>query len=133
MKYTFIMTGRPKSDNLANLYKDYLNRLKNFGNVDLLLFPEIGFKKEPTPKQIELRLNEEAKTIIETQKTLRDMEQLVQVSKSTIHKDMQQRLIELDEDLYEQVQNIFENHIKIRHIHGGESTKKKYMSKLKKL
>lgn len=66
MKYTFIMTGRPKSDNLANLYKDYLNRLKNFGNVDLLLFPEIGFKKEPTPKQIELRLNEEAKTIIET-------------------------------------------------------------------
>ena len=66
MKYTFIMTGRPKSDNLANLYKDYVNRLKNFGNVDLLLFPEIGFKKEPTPKQIELRLNEEAKTIIET-------------------------------------------------------------------
>ena len=66
MKYTFIMTGRHKSDNLANLYKDYLNRLKNFGNVDLLLFPEIGFKKEPTPKQIELRLNEEAKTIIET-------------------------------------------------------------------
>lgn len=66
MKYTFIMTGRPKSDNLANLYKDYLNRLKNFGNVDLLLFPEIGFKKEPTPKQIELRLNEEAKTITET-------------------------------------------------------------------
>lgn len=66
MKYTFIMTGRPKSDNLANLYKDYLNRLKNFGNVDLLLFPEIGLKKEPTPKQIELRLNEEAKTIIET-------------------------------------------------------------------
>lgn len=66
MKYTFIMTGRPKSDNLANLYKDYLNRLKNFGNVDLLLFPKIGFKKEPTPKQIELRLNEEAKTIIET-------------------------------------------------------------------
>lgn len=66
MKYTFIMTGRPKSDNLANLYKDYLNRLKNFGNVNLLLFPEIGFKKEPTPKQIELRLNEEAKTIIET-------------------------------------------------------------------
>lgn len=60
------MTGRPKFDNLANLYKDYLNRLKNFGNVDLLLFPEIGFKKEPTPKQIELRLNEEAKTIIET-------------------------------------------------------------------
>lgn len=66
MKYTFIMTGRPKSDNLANLYKDYLNRLKNFGNVDLLLFSEIGFKKEPTPKQIELRLNDEAKTIIET-------------------------------------------------------------------
>ena len=43
------------------------------------------------------------------------------------------KLKELDEDLYEQVQNIFENHIKIRHIHGGESTKKKYMSKLKKL
>lgn len=84
-------------------------------------------------ESIKKRVLLEAKTIIETQKTLRDMEQLVQVSKSTIHKDMQQRLIELDEDLYEQVQNVFENHIKIRHIHGGESTKKKYMSKLKKL
>ena len=84
-------------------------------------------------ESIKKRVLLEAKTIIETQKTLRDMEQLVQVSKSTIHKDMQQRLIELDEDLYEQVQNIFESHIKIRHIHGGESTKKKYMSKLKKL
>lgn len=84
-------------------------------------------------ESIKKRVLLEAKTIIETQKTLRDMEQLVQVSKSTIHKDMQQRLIELDEDLYEQVQTIFENHIKIRHIHGGESTKKKYMSKLKKL
>ena len=77
-------------------------------------------------ESIKKRVLLEAKTIIETQKTLRDMEQLVQVSKSTIHKDMQQRLIELDEDLYEQVQNIFD-------IHGGESTKKKYMSKLKKL
>ena len=84
-------------------------------------------------ESIKKRVLLEAKTIIETGKTLRDMEQLVQVSKSTIHKDMQQRLIELDEDLYEQVQNIFENHIKIRRIHGGESTKKKYMSKLKKL
>ena len=52
------------------------------------------FMNESKKKRVLL----EAKTIIETQKTLRDMEQLVQVSKSTIHKDMQQRLIELEED-----------------------------------
>ena len=62
-------------------------------------------------ESIKKRVLLEAKTIIETQKTLRDMEQLVQVSKSTINKDMQQSLIELDEDLYEQVQNFFENNI----------------------
>ena len=63
-------------------------------------------------ESIKKRVLLEAKTIIETEKTLRDMEQLVQVSKSTIHKDMQQRLIELDQDLYEQVQNIFEKSYK---------------------
>jgi putative DeoR family transcriptional regulator (stage III sporulation protein D) len=102
-----------------------------FHKIQIIIY--ILMRRDFMNESIKKRVLLEAKTIIETQKTLRDMEQLVQVSNSTIHKDMQQRLIELDEDLYEQVQNIFENHIKIRHIHGGESTKKKYMSKLKKL
>ena len=48
------------------------------------------------------------------------------VSKSTVHKDLQDRLIYINKDLYDQVDNILEYHKEIRHIRGGESTRKKY-------
>lgn len=78
---------------------------------------------------IKRRVLEEANIIINTKQTLRSLEKHLKVSKSTIHKDMQTRLLEIDLEKYKQVMEIFDKHIKIRHLHGGEATRKKYMCK----
>ena len=48
------------------------------------------------------------------------------MSKSTVHKDLHERLKEINSKLYKEVKKIMLNHIEIRHIKGGESTKRKY-------
>ena len=72
------------------------------------------------------RVIKEANLIIESGKTLRDLASELKIGKSTIHKDMQIRLKNIDKHLYQEVQEIFKEHIRIRHLRGGESTKKKY-------
>lgn len=78
---------------------------------------------------IETRTLEEAKYILQTGQTIRETAKTFGLSKSTVHKDLQDRLSGLDKTLYEQVNNIFIEHIKIRHIRGGEATKFKYLRK----
>lgn len=83
--------------------------------------------------RIKLRTLQEAELIIQSRPTLRKLERKLHIGKSTIHKDMQIRLKKLDPVLYQQVQAIFQEHIDIRHLRGGQSTKKKYqnMKKIK--
>lgn len=64
--------------------------------------------------------------IIETKNTIRDTAKKFKVSKSTVHKDLQKRLIEIAPEKFDQVSEIFKSHIEVRHIRGGQSTKKKY-------
>ncbi len=52
--------------------------------------------------------------------------------KSTVHKDLQERLPLINKSMYNEVDRILKHHIKIRHLRGGESTKKKYL-KLKEI
>lgn len=78
------------------------------------------------------RVKEEAEYMLETGKTVREIATLFGVSKSTVHKDLHERLIHVDKDLYQEVDKILKYHIDIRHLRGGESTKKKYL-KLSKL
>ncbi len=80
-------------------------------------------------KKIISRVIEEGKYIIETGKTVREMAEVFQVSKSTIHKDLRERLLEVDIDLYRNVSNILQYHADIRHIRGGESTRRKFLEK----
>ena len=75
---------------------------------------------------ISRRVIDEAKYMIETKNTIRDIAKVFKVSKSTVHKDLHERLSEINEKLYLEVDNILKYHIDIRHIRGGESTKKKY-------
>ena len=74
------------------------------------------------------RVIEEANYIIETGKTVRELASIFNVSKSTVHKDLHERLLEIDPILYNEVDSILKYHIDIRHIRGGESTKKKYLN-----
>ncbi len=72
------------------------------------------------------RVKSEADYIIKTNKTIREIALEYKMSKSTIHKDLTERLIEIDKERYKKVAEILNYHIKVRHIRGGESTRKKY-------
>lgn len=83
-------------------------------------------------KDIESRILEEARYFIKTKKTIRELSKHFNISKSTIHKDLQERLQYIDKTTFQKVKEILYQHLKERHIRGGESTKIKYQ-KLKEL
>ena len=83
-------------------------------------------------KNIIKRVVEEGKYIIKNNKTVRETAEVFNVSKSTVHKDMQERLKNIDFELFKDVDKVFQFHIKVRHIIGGEATKQKYL-KLKSI
>lgn len=73
------------------------------------------------------RVIDEANYMIETGYTLRQIAKVFGVSKSTVHKDLKDRLKLIDKSLYIETQKILKYHMDIRHIKGGQSTKKKYL------
>lgn len=79
--------------------------------------------------KITSRTIEEAKYMIETEKTIREIAKIFKVSKSTVHKDLKERLKDIDSEQSKIVKKILENHTNIRHIRGGESTKQKYLKR----
>ena len=64
--------------------------------------------------------------ILETQATVRQAAQVFQVSKSTVHKDMTERLPSLNKQLSQEVKTILEYNKAERHLRGGEATRRKY-------
>lgn len=81
----------------------------------------------PVSDKIKTRVLQEANYMVKTKKTLREIAKIFNVSKSTVHKDLTTKLKKLDINLSEKIKLILEEHIQIRHIRGGESTKKKYL------
>ena len=67
--------------------------------------------------------------IIENRTTVREAAKKFGVSKSTVHKDLTQRLAQVNRSLYRQVKDILEVNKAERHIRGGEATRKKYGKK----
>ena len=80
-------------------------------------------------KKIIKRVIDIANHIIDTEDTIRKTALIFKISKSTVHKDLHERLMLIDKDKYEEVQKIMTNHIKIRHINGGESTRQLFLRK----
>ena len=72
------------------------------------------------------RVIDEANYILDTKETIREIAKVFNVSKSTVHKDLHERLIDINYKIYEEVDSILKYHIDVRHIRGGQSTKKKY-------
>lgn len=69
--------------------------------------------------------------ILEQQCTIRATAQHFNIPKSTIHHMLSHKLKHINFNIYKQVKKLLENNFNIKHIHGGESTKLKYL-KLKK-
>ena len=75
---------------------------------------------------IERRAVELAEYIIENKATVRAAAKHFGVSKSTVHKDLSERLRGYNVTLYTQVKDILEQNKAERHIRGGEATRRKY-------
>lgn len=64
--------------------------------------------------------------ILENKSTVRAAAKQFGISKSTVHKDVSERLPKISSQLYDQVKEVLEKNKQERHIRGGLATKKKY-------
>lgn len=75
---------------------------------------------------IEERARKCAEYIVSTGCTVRACSAHFQISKSTVHKDVSERLQWMDFELYEEVRAVLDTNLSERHIRGGNATRKKY-------
>jgi sporulation transcriptional regulator SpoIIID len=75
---------------------------------------------------IEERACDLAVYIIENKATVRSAAKQFGISKSTVHKDLSERLERVNRSLYVQVKEILDQNKAERHIRGGNATRRKY-------
>ena len=77
-------------------------------------------------EDLEARAQQLAVYIIEGRTTIRAAAKKFGISKSTVHKDLSERLEQCNHSLYLQVKEILEQNKAERHIRGGIATRRKY-------
>jgi putative DeoR family transcriptional regulator (stage III sporulation protein D) len=75
---------------------------------------------------IRKRVIDISRYIVDTQATVRQAAAVFGVSKSTVHKDMTERLPKVSKEMARRVKRILDRNKAERHIRGGEATKRKY-------
>lgn len=68
-----------------------------------------------------------AEWIVENNATVRAAAKRFGISKSTVHKDLSERLRPIDRLLYEKVRLVLEQNKAERHLRGGDATRRKYL------
>lgn len=76
---------------------------------------------------IEKRALELAQYIIDNNATVRKTAKMFNISKSTVHKDVHERLRRINPALYKKAQAVLELNKAERHIRGGMATREKYL------
>ncbi len=79
---------------------------------------------------IHIRILKEAEYIVETNSTVRAAAGHFGISKSTVHKDVTERLKDIDKELFGEVRKVLNKNLSERHIRGGIATKNKYLTKI---
>lgn len=77
-------------------------------------------------KDIRKRVLNEANHVLKTKDTIRKTADRFNVSKSTVHTDLSERLKKLDANMKSEIDSIFMMHDREKHIRGGEVTRQKY-------
>ena len=77
---------------------------------------------------VEERAVELGEYILRSKTTVRNAAKKFGVSKSTVHKDVSERLKYVNPNLYREVKSILELNKSQRHIRGGMATRKKYLN-----
>ena len=78
---------------------------------------------------IEKRAVDVANFMIHHNATVRETAKKFGISKSTVHKDITDRVEKIDPDLASSVRKVLEVNKAERHLRGGMATKRKYMNK----
>lgn len=81
-------------------------------------------------RQIEDRVIEIANYIVEHQATVRQTAKQFGVSKSTVHKDITERLEAMNHVLAEEVRKVLDINKSERHLRGGLATREKYLQRM---
>ncbi len=82
-------------------------------------------------EDILIRVIKEAEHIAKTGQTVRATAKVFHFSKSTVHKDVTERLKDIDVQLFKEVKRALNKNLSERHIRGGEATKQKFKNKEK--
>lgn len=75
---------------------------------------------------IEERVMDIAQYIIDNKSTVRGAAKVFNVSKSTVHKDVHDRLLHVNRDAFRKCREVLEQNKAERHIRGGLATREKY-------
>jgi len=75
---------------------------------------------------VETRAIELGEYIVENNATVRSAAKVFGISKSTVHKDVAERLRSISPGLYSEVKQVLDINKAQRHIRGGEATRRKY-------
>lgn len=75
------------------------------------------------------RTIDEANFMVEKQCTIRDCAKHFHTSKSTVHKDMKERLPSINGSLHKEVYSLLQENLKERAVRGGTATQRKYKGK----
>ena len=78
-------------------------------------------------KLADKRAEEIGKYIINTGSTVRAAAKVFGISKSTVHKDVTERIKHINYNLYLKVRKVLDKNKKERHVRGGIATRKKYL------
>ena len=76
---------------------------------------------------LENRTIEFAQYILQNNATVRKTAKKFGISKSTVHKDVSERLKNINMELYGRVKNVLKTNKAQRHIRGGLATRRKYL------
>ena len=77
-------------------------------------------------QDIEDRCQRLGRYIVRTGATVRQAAEQFGMSKSSVHKDMQDRLRAVHPGLYAEVRDILEYHHAVRHLRGGAATRRRW-------
>ena len=77
-------------------------------------------------REVQTRVTGAARYILKTGATVRACAEVFGVSKTTIHKDMRERLPELSPSMARRVDAVLRKNRDERHIRGGQATREKY-------
>ncbi len=119
------MTSETRLSCSEELLQDYPSSCCQSESHFTLLTSNLG-RSSGVHDYIKERTIKIGKYIVETRKTVRVIAKEFGVSKSTVHKDLTERLPEINPELANEVKEILDYHKSIRHLRGGEATKLKY-------